>query len=71
MGAALNPGLIAKSISFNYLQCNSKMKNYKSYFTIPATREEVYAAITNPLTIQLWTGGEVKMSTEPGSEFSM
>ena len=31
----------------------------------------MYAAITNPLTIQLWTGGEVKMSTEPGSEFSM
>ena len=47
------------------------MKNYKSYFIIPATPEEVYAAITNPLTIHLWTGGEVKMSTEPGSEFSM
>ena len=47
------------------------MKNYKSYFTIPATPEEVYAAITNPLTIQLWTGAAVKMSTEPGSEFSM
>ena len=47
------------------------MKNYKYYFTIPATQEEVYAAITNPLTIQLWTGAAVKMSTEAGSEFSM
>ena len=47
------------------------MKNYKSYFIIPAPPEDVYAAITNPLTIQLWTGESVEMSTEPGSEFSM
>ena len=31
----------------------------------------MYAAITNPLTIQLWTVAAVKMSTEAGSEFSM
>ena len=28
-------------------------------------------ALTNPLTIELWTGEEAVMSTEPGSEFSM
>lgn len=47
------------------------MKNFKSYFIIPAEPADVYAAITNPLTIQLWTGEEAIMSTEPGSEFSM
>ncbi|MBK7967180.1 MAG: SRPBCC domain-containing protein [Bacteroidetes bacterium] len=47
------------------------MKNFKSYFIIPAEPSDVYAAITNPLTIQLWTGEEAVMSTEPGSEFSM
>lgn len=38
---------------------------------IPAEPSDVFAAITNPLTIQLWTGEEAIMSTEPGSEFSM
>ena len=28
-------------------------------------------ALTNPITIQLWTGEEAEMSTLPGSEFSM
>ena len=47
------------------------MKNYKSYFIIPASPSDVYAAITNPLTIQLWTGDPAEMSTEPESEFSL
>ena len=47
------------------------MKNYKSYFIIPAEPSDVYAAITNPLTIQLWTGDPAEMSTEPESEFSL
>jgi len=47
------------------------MKDYKAYFNIPAIASDVYSAITNPLTIQLWTGEEAIMSTEPGSEFSM
>lgn len=47
------------------------MKDYKAYFNIPAAASDVYSAITNPLTIQLWTGEEAVMSTEPGSEFSM
>ncbi len=28
-------------------------------------------ALTNPATIQLWTGEKAEMSTEPGSEFSL
>ncbi|MBK7888923.1 MAG: SRPBCC domain-containing protein [Bacteroidetes bacterium] len=49
----------------------SEFKNYKEYFIIPTAPSDVYAAITNPLTIQLWTGEEAIMSTIPGSEFSM
>jgi activator of HSP90 ATPase len=47
------------------------MKNYKNYYLIKASPEEVYQALTNPLTISLWTGEEAVMSTEPGSEFSL
>ena len=47
------------------------MKDFKAYFLIPAPASDVYSAITNPLTIQLWTGEEAVMSTEPGSEFSL
>ena len=45
------------------------MKDYKKYYTIPAPPNEVYLALTNPLSIKLWTGGEAQMSTEPDSEF--
>lgn len=47
------------------------MKDFKKYFTLPAPPEEVYLALTNPATIQLWTGDKAIMSTEPGSEFSL
>jgi uncharacterized protein YndB with AHSA1/START domain len=47
------------------------VKDFKKYYLIPATPEEVYIALTNPLTIELWTGEEALMSTETGSEFSM
>lgn len=47
------------------------MKDFKKYYHIAATPEEVYIALTNPLTIELWTGETAEMSTEPGSEFSM
>ena len=47
------------------------MKDFKKYYTIPATPEEVYTALTNPFTIELWTGDPAVMSTQPGSEFSM
>ncbi|MFN8251898.1 MAG: SRPBCC domain-containing protein [Ferruginibacter sp.] len=47
------------------------MKEYKKYFIIPASPEEVYLALTLPHTLQLWTGEKAVMSTEPGSEFSL
>lgn len=47
------------------------MKDYKKHFEIPALPEDVYRALTNPATIQLWTGEKAEMSTEPGSEFSL
>ena len=47
------------------------MKDFKKYYSIPATPEEIYMALTNPITIELWTGETAEMSTEPGSEFSM
>lgn len=47
------------------------MKDFKKYYHIPATPEEVYIALTNPLTIELWTGETAEMTAEPGSEFSL
>jgi uncharacterized protein YndB with AHSA1/START domain len=47
------------------------MKDFKKYFVIPAPPADVYRALTNPATLQLWTGEEAEMSTEPGSEFSL
>jgi activator of HSP90 ATPase len=47
------------------------MKDFKKYYRISASPEEVYTALTNPLTIELWTGEAAEMSAEPSSEFSM
>lgn len=47
------------------------MKDFKKYYIIPATPEEVYLALTTPTTIHLWSGEPAEMSTVPGSEFSM
>jgi len=47
------------------------MKDYKKYYTIPASPEDVYLALTTATTIHLWSGEPAVMSDEPGSEFSM
>ena len=47
------------------------MKDFKKYFVIPASPEDLYLALTNPNTIHLWSGEVAEMSTEPGSEFSL
>lgn len=47
------------------------MKDFKQYYILNASPEEVYAALTNAATIQLWSGEPAIMSTEPGSEFSL
>lgn len=47
------------------------MKDYKKYYSIPATPQEIYLALTNPLTLHLWTGEEAAMAEVVGSEFSL
>ena len=47
------------------------MKDFKKYYTIPAPPQDVYNALTNPVTLQLWTGEPAVMSTVPGTEFSL
>jgi len=47
------------------------MKDFKKYYLLSGKPEEVYNALTNPATIQLWSGEPAEMSTEPGSEFAL
>jgi activator of HSP90 ATPase len=47
------------------------MKTFKKTFKINAEPSDVYSALTNPITIELWSGYPAQMSTEPGSEFSL
>lgn len=47
------------------------MKTFKKTFRINAEPSDIYSAITNPYTIELWSGYPALMSTEPGSEFSL
>lgn len=47
------------------------MKTFKKTFKINAESSDVYAALTNPFTIELWSGYPAEMSTEPDSEFSL
>jgi activator of HSP90 ATPase len=47
------------------------MKSIKRTFKIKAEPSDVYAALTNPYTIELWSGYPALMSSEPGSEFSL
>lgn len=47
------------------------MKTFKKRFRINAEPSDIYAALTNPYTIELWSGYPALMSTEPGTEFSL
>ena len=47
------------------------MKTFKKSFKINAEPSDIYSAITNPYTIELWTGYHAVMSEIPGSEFSL
>lgn len=47
------------------------MKTIRQKHHIPATVEEVYRALTNPFTIELWSGFPAEMSAKKGSEFSL
>ncbi len=47
------------------------MKTFKKTFKINAEPSDIYSAITNPFTIELWSGYPAAMNTEPDSEFSL
>jgi len=47
------------------------MKTFKKTFRINAEPSDVYAALTNSYTIELWSGYPALMSVVPGSEFSL
>jgi activator of HSP90 ATPase len=47
------------------------MKDFKHYVSINADAEDVYACLTNPFTIELWSDMPAKMEVEEGTEFEM
>ena len=47
------------------------MQEFRKYYKIKGSPEEVYAALVNPFSISLWTGANAEMSEEAGSEFSL
>jgi activator of HSP90 ATPase len=64
--------LTEDSLKFLSLLINlDLMKSFKKSFKIKAEPSDVYASLTNPYTIELWSGYPAQMSSEPGSEFSL
>jgi activator of HSP90 ATPase len=47
------------------------MKDYKQYLTVEAEPEDVYACLTNPFTIELWSDMPAKIQPVAGTEFEM
>ncbi len=47
------------------------MKDFKHYVSINAEPEDVYACLTNPFTIELWSDMPAKMEARVGTEFEM
>jgi activator of HSP90 ATPase len=47
------------------------MKTFKKIFKINAEPSDIYSALTNPYTIELWSRYPATMSEIPGSEFSL
>jgi len=47
------------------------MKTIRQHYFINATPEEVFSAITNPFTIELWSGYKAEMEAKEGTEFSI
>ncbi|MFD2598353.1 SRPBCC domain-containing protein [Sphingobacterium corticis] len=46
------------------------MKDFKKYYIVAATPDEVYLALTTETTIRLWTGDFVQIDPKPEGEFS-
>lgn len=47
------------------------MKNIKKHYHIKATAEDIFTALTTPLTIEIWTGASAVMQPVAGTEFSL
>ncbi|MFP4448522.1 MAG: SRPBCC domain-containing protein [Bacteroidales bacterium] len=47
------------------------MKDFSNTYKIKGTPEEVFTALTNPFTIELWTGYPAQMDENEGAEFSL
>jgi uncharacterized protein YndB with AHSA1/START domain len=47
------------------------MKTIKLHYFIHAAPEEVFSAITNPFSIELWSGYPAQMEAREGTEFSI
>jgi activator of HSP90 ATPase len=47
------------------------MKNIKKHYHIKASAEDIYTALTNPLTIEIWSGASAVMEPVAGTEFSL
>ena len=47
------------------------MKTIRQKHHLAATPEEVYLALTNPFTIELWSGYPAIMESRPDTEFSI
>lgn len=47
------------------------MKDFKKYYIVAASPEDIYKALTTEITIRLWTGDIVEIDPTEGGEFSM
>lgn len=47
------------------------MKDFKKYYQLNSTPDQVYLALTTETTIMLWTGDQAEMKAEPDTEFSL
>lgn len=47
------------------------MKNIKKHYHIKATADDIFTALTNPLTIEIWSGASAVMQPVEGTEFSL
>lgn len=47
------------------------MKDFKKYIKVLASAEEVYLALTRPISLQLWTGNAVVFEDSADTEFSL
>jgi activator of HSP90 ATPase len=47
------------------------MKDFKKYYIISAPPDQVYLALTNEATFQLWSGDQADIQAYPGGEFSL